>query len=183
MSSKSQKLFPILTLLAFFLSLGSAKAIPITFNYDGVDGAGFTATGSLTIDDGLFNGTSFQLIENSLVSDFSFEADTSLGLFTFSTSDLVGGTVYNSTINPPEIVASSGGLAESGFSLLSLPAPGLGNARLIFNDGNTFISHNYSGSWTVGVSAVPEPTTNWALFGFGLLGVFLARRRRICAVN
>lgn len=155
---------------------GPAQAIPIEFTYAGVDANGFTAEGSIGIDDSLFNGSAVQLISNSNFLSFSFTGNTSSGLVVFGLADVdtTAGTIFDSSAVIPQVVNGVGFLATNG--LLDFLVM-FGDTTVSLN-ALPFVS-NYEGAWTFVEDAVevPEPST-LGLFAIGLVGLGIASRRR-----
>ena len=139
--------------LAMMGMAGTAHAI--TFNYTGAftpfGGGTFNATGSLTIDESLFNGTTYQALSNSNITAFSFTADTpEFGTVSFSLADVVTTaiTAFDSFNSPPDIENGGGILANNGTFSITM----FGTSNVGFSD--TSFQFSYSGDW---VAEAPEP--------------------------
>jgi len=157
----------------FLLSSASnSDAVPVVFDYSGVGviHATDTATGSLTIDSSLFNGTSSQSIPGSNILSFSFTANSALGSASFGTSDIsvFSNLIFDSSGPIPVLVEGAplgSFLAQNGlFTLLVLSA-----GQIEVNRIDLFVVYN--GQWTFEgpVSTVPIPNV-----GEGLPGLLLA---------
>jgi hypothetical protein len=157
-----------------------ANATPVQFRYDGltlpppfgVCGGCVVYTGSLVIDDSLFNGTNFQPLPQSDLIGFTMTIVTSAPLtpltFTWNISDLVPSSswIFNTAGPIPAIVRPVGNIsdihrlqgADSGFITSDLGGVDVG--RWLF----------------VGpVIPIPEPST-LALLSLGAIGLAFMRR-------
>ena len=151
-------------------------AATVTFEYSGKDSANNTATGSFTIDDGLFNGANPQFILNSNMLSLSFTVNTGSGPLVFGTADIdaSSSTEFNSSVSPPTIV--------DGFGLL---ATHLSNSIAIegVNGIDLFTSlptDSYSGTWTEVTTPLPATLPLFAT-GLGAIGLLGWRRKKKAA--
>jgi hypothetical protein len=169
MKSKLVGTLSVLALTALWAS--QAIATPVMFDFSGSDPGGFTATGSFTIDDSLFDGTTFQKLSNTNITALSFTGNTPGGPIVFGTSDIdpTGATFFDSSVSPVTVPNGAGLLAT---------LPGFGLA-IVGNDTTLLIggipSLGYVGVWT---EATPAPSS-LSLLGTGIaLMVLLMWRRK-----
>ena len=168
-----------LGLLAVLLSPMAANADPITYDFEWTGSGGYSMVGNFTYDDvdaadgavrdgevsslffeGFFNGVSFATNSTAhLLSGFNFNFDPVAGQFFLNgVSSGDSGQLWNITGTGFGFAAGSG---ASGLTL----------------DGEVLGLINNPVPMTATVASVPEPGT-MALFGIGLAGMGLARRRR-----
>ena len=164
----------LITGLALTVSCASqSMAAPVMFYFSGTSSGGYTAKGSFTIDNSLFDGTTTQELSNTDITSLTFIANTPNGLVFFNTADLdtTGANFYNSSVTPATVFDGTGNLG-----LLAAYALGIFAGATDIN-GNE-ISEDYVGVWT-DPSATPLPAA-LPLFatGLGVMGLFGWRRKR-----
>jgi hypothetical protein len=175
-----------LVLALTLASTSQLMAMPVTFDYSGTDGGGYSATGTFTIDDSLFDGTNFQGLPNTDITSLSFVANSQFGTFTFGTTDIdqTGFTFFDSSQSPVTVPDGGGFLATLNGQTIRIGMFGPSVNLLGFSDlgGGIFgcctFFDIYSGIWTESQTAVPTPAA-LSLFASGLAGLgWLSRRRR-----
>jgi hypothetical protein len=147
-----------------------ASAVPVQFDYTGANGL-VTATGSLIIDDSLFNGTAFQPIGQSNLINFSMTMTNASTSFTWGLADLVAASswFFDSTTAVPDIVGQGGYVSL----INALIAAGTGNLNSTLGS----IANN-QGDWIYVGEAVTVPEPHGLLvLGAGLVGMAVARFR------
>jgi hypothetical protein len=168
--------------LCLTLGLVHAPAATVTFTATGVAGV----SGYVSFDDSLFDGTAFQFLSNNAIVDLSLNVFGSL----FTLGDVVtsANTIIDSTGVLPRIVNGAGLIADNGSQSIAFFPDGFGGTAL---DGDASLAYSLTGGFDSegfeyyavrwdpsGAGAqIPEPST-LALFGAGLAGLGLLRRRQ-----
>lgn len=179
--------------VALLFSIGSAQAAIIV--QTGVDNSGTVTSGSTTVQ-GCLNQNQSQLVnftgtENLVYTGGQATLDAADGSLTTATISLVGGGTFNKLLLNIDVLNGAG----NGFvTFAGLPggtsapfALGNGENKFIIT-GENFTSVSFLSTVQIadvkqvqiGVStptSVPEPAS-MALFGAGLLGLGMVRRRR-----
>jgi len=163
---KKLKLFSLAIFL--FTVTNLANAALIKFNATGVAGV----SGFVEFDDSLFNGTSGQILSNSIVTDLSL--DVFGELFSLADVALTASTIFDSTGPTPVIINGSGNLADNGVTAIAFFPDGFSGTTF---DGDASLSTGPTGSladtdffavkWEV-ATEVPEPSA-LLLLSAGLL--------------
>jgi hypothetical protein len=109
------------------LAASQSMAAIVTFNFFGVSNTGDTATGSFSIDDSVFNGSTGQVLSNTNITSLSFTANSPIGPLTFNTADVDASSseFYNSSVTPFIAVGGSGELAIHGDFVCAMVATAL----------------------------------------------------------
>ncbi len=156
---------------ALTLVAGAAQAAVYRFT---ATSAASGVLGYLDFDSSVFNGSSFQFINNTNLLDLQFT--NPINSIVVTTVGPPGdSTIFDSTGALPTVVGGAGFTGGTDFS----NGVWIAGTNFITLAGNDFGDV----SWSTGVAGgVPEPAT-WALMigGFGLAGVSLRRRKAVAA--
>jgi len=169
-----------LALLGSALNLAAARADVLTFDANGLFDGGFTLGGTVTIDNTLGTVVASDLTISGAPALPSPDSFTTIlaaspsgvggGLFDFNVQDSAG-NIFSSGFTAPTLVGFTGG------SFCSEQTPdSCGSALEDFSNSFSFYELQ-SGTLSLAVSAVPEPST-WAMMIFGFFILALSRAVR-----
>ena len=167
-NSERSRLVTVTAILAIGFFGSSASASPLTYDWQGNNGA----TGLFTLDSSLFNAAdSSQHISQSNYSAFSF----TIGGDTFGMGDVQTSSdvVFNSTVTPPEYLDGAGiaAINGTGDELIFFPD----TIGVVYKVGGFFSS---DGDFVL-ASGVPAPGAITLLaVGLGAFGVISRRVRK-----
>ena len=145
-----------LGLAVVLTGIPSASAATVFFDYSGLD-SDTSAFGSFSLDDSLFDGTSFQSISQSNLLSFSFSI-TNLLTSTTGTWDFSGlittTTIFFDSTGTPDVVGA-GGLAAFASGTLTFARTGSVTSQAVFGSISSA-----NGDWQIrSPNVVPLPAT------------------------